>query len=221
MTFADFLTYVKADFKRTDKDAEILQAYNDTILDICKRAPIGAYKYRSYVPTVIGQYDYNFPYQAGIYSVFVLHPIKIYNSAISGDEGYSLIKLNKEEFDEMFPNQDAVGASTGEPTHYCPYGEQFLVGPVPDKATYMIEADWTKQPADQTSVSTNPPLKDIWREVLKWGTLFRLAVGLGWDQEVAKWLELYEHDSLGIPKLLELEEDREGETVYTIEANDF
>ena len=32
MELSDFKTYVKYDFKRTDKDTELVQAYNDMII---------------------------------------------------------------------------------------------------------------------------------------------------------------------------------------------
>lgn len=219
MTWANFLTYVKQDFKRTDKDTEILQAYNDTILDLSSRAPHSAYKYQSYVAVVAGQEDYPLPGN----SIHIIHPLRYLKGTGTNDSGWPLTKITKAEYDIQFTNPNRTSPQTGTPTKYCIYSESVLLGPIPGTAEVtggaIIEVNWTIIPTDQSADADTPSFGDEWREILKWGTLFRLYAGLGLDPEASKWKTLYEDDLAGYPKLERLDKAREGNEIGKVRNN--
>jgi len=204
-TRLEFRTYVLYDFKRTDKDTELYQAYNDTIKHIANLHPNEGLKYQSWIPTVAGQEDYTLPAT----KCHVIHPIRFIESSTSS-AGYPLIKTAKEEFSEMFPNPNATGTAVarGKPTHYCIYSNSILIGKLPDVATYILEMDWSKLPTSQDAASDLQELGTEWEEVLKWGTLARLYESVGLTGEADRYWALYRDAELGYPALIQKEKDQ-------------
>jgi hypothetical protein len=204
-TYADFLTYVKYDFKRDDKDTEIIQAYNDTIRHLSGLKPLEGRKFTSWIPSVVGREDYVLPSTL----IHLIHPIRIIEGAAL-DSGYPLNQLSRQDWSERYPNPnitDTSALSKGMPVDYCVYEGAIHVGPVPDLATYIFEIDWTKISTTQAAVSDIQPLGEDWEEVIKWGTLFRIYAGMGMDDEAAKWLGFYRDEKMGWPYLMEKEDN--------------
>ncbi len=220
MNLTNFKTYVKQDFKRTDKDTELTQAYNDSIIAVALKMPHGAYKYTSYVPTVDGQPDYPLP--ATI--MYLIHPIRLTEGNAASDSGWQLDHITKEEYDVIEPNPFRTSPdSRGDPVLYAIHSGVILPWPIPDDATHLLEIDWTKTPTDQSDGADTPALPDHWREILKQMTLFRLNQGIGLYQEAQYWRALYE-DQTGNPigiylDLLNIEKDKEGKLIGQVKAN--
>ncbi len=214
-TYAQFLTYIKYDFKRDDKDTEIIQAYNDTIRHLSGLKALEGRKFTSWIPTVVGREDYVLPSTL----CHILHPIRIIEGAAL-DNGYPLNKLSREEWSKRYPNPnitDTSALSKSMPVDYCVYENALHVGPVPDKATYYLEIDWARISTVQAANSDLQELGEDWEEVIKWGTLFRIYAGLGMDDESSKWLIFYQSEKMGYPYLMNKEDDNTGamgRTVY-------
>jgi len=224
MQLSSFLTYVKYDFKRSDKDSEITQAYNDSILAVAIKMPHNGYKYQSYIALVANQEDYPLPSNI----IHIIHPIRLLEGSTTNDSGKPLEKITKQEYDEKYINPNRSSPSTGEPDDYCIYAGSFLVGPIPGSTEVtngnLLETDWTKQPTDQSADSDTPGLEDSWREVLKWMTLARVNAGVGLYEEAKHWESLYQDsltkEPIGLFRdLLNVEKDKEGESIATITPN--
>lgn len=210
MTLSNFKTYVKQTFKRTDKDTEIVQAYNDMILWVAVQMPHGAYKYQSYVYTVTGINNYPLPSTV----MHLLHPVRILDGTATGDSARPLNHVTKEVYDLMEDNPNRTSPQTGKPTSYCIYSGAILPTPIPDLSTYLFEIDWTKRPTAQSGDSDTASLGSEWDEVLRNGTLERLYAGIGMYDESQFWANTYK-DGRGDPinmcqKLFEMERSREG-----------
>ena len=220
MQLSAFKTYVKRDFKRTDKDTELVQAYNDMIVWVAAQMPHGNYKFQSYVPTVIGQEDYPIPSNA----IHLIHPVRLLLGTGSSDSGYSMDYLTKEEYDLREPNPNRTSpASKGRPSAYTVFSRSILTTPIPDLATYLLEINWSKRPTAQSADADISSLGAEWDEVLKHGTLERLYEGLGMLSEAAYWGAKYK-DAEGVPvglcrSLFEIERDREEPLIGVVEPN--
>ncbi len=220
MQLSSFITYVLYDLKRTDKNTELTQAYNDSIIAVAVKMPHGAYKYTSYVPTVDGQPDYPLP--ATI--IHLIHPIRLTEGNAASDSGWQLEHITKEEYDLLEPNPFRTSPdSKSDPVKYTIHSGVILPWPIPDDATHLFEIDWTKVPTDQSGASDTPALPDYWREVLKWMTLSRVFQGMGLFQEAQYWKSLYE-DGEGNPvglyrDFLNIEKEKEGNEIGQVKPN--
>lgn len=221
MQFSNFKTYVKLDFKRTDKDTELAQAYNDMVFWLATLMPIGNYKYQSYISTIAGQEDYPVD-QVGA-MIHLIKPLRLLDGSASSDSGTILIDITKAEYDILEPNPNRTNPSTGRPQKACIYSRQILLWPIPDKSTYLIEKNWSIRPTIQSADADVTLLGVEWDEVLKWGTMERLFAGMEMYDESAFWGSKY-HDSYGNPigickTLLDIEKDREGKWIGQIKNN--
>lgn len=223
MILSAFKTYVKLDFKRTDKDTEIIQAYNDMIMWVAAQMPHAGYKYQSYVNTVAGTEDYALPCDL----LHLIHPIRFLLGSGSSDEGYPMDMIGKTRYNEIEPNPNRTNPSArGRPTKYTVYSRSILVTPIPDASTYLFEIDWTKRPGDLSTDAQSPDLGKSWEEVLKQGTLERLYAGLGLYDEAQYWGSQYHQMQNGIDtpvglchKLYAIEKDREEVAIGQVKFN--
>jgi hypothetical protein len=223
MQLSTFLTYVKNDFKRTDKDTELTQFYNDSILAVAIKMPHNGYKYRSFAPLVAEQYGYTLP--TGV--VHFLHPVRYLEGSGSSDRGWQLNHITKREYDERYINIDRTDPSTSQPVDYTIFAGCIMIGPMISDTEVangaLLEIDWTKQPTDLVADSDIPDLEDTWREVLKLMTLARAYESIGMTEEGRYWRSRYEDergDPIGIYKdLLSLERDKEGNPIGIVKNN--
>lgn len=183
MQLSDFETYVKYDFKRTDKDTELVQAYNDMINWVSMQMPHSGYKYLSYINTTVGVEDYGIPSNA----IHVIHPLKLLISSSSRDGGYNLDFISKEAYDAIEPNPNGSDPHVGRPTKYTIYDRCIHLTPIPDKATYLLEMAWGRRKTTLSADSDVSALGSEWDEVFKWGTLERLYAGMGMFEESNFW----------------------------------
>lgn len=224
MTLANFKTYLKYDFKRTDKDTEITRAYNDMIMWIAAQMPHGAYKYQSYIYTVAGQEDY--PIDPDGTQMHLIHPLRWIEGTDTNNTGYPMDKISKQQYDLLEPNPNRTSPSTSQPRRYCVFGGSILVNPIPDKSTYLIEKNWTKKPVDQSAESDVPLLGSEWNEIMKWGALERLYAGLGQLEDSvffgSKYHAIVNGDDIPIgyaKKLFDNERDKECKLISHVKFN--
>lgn len=178
MTGSELHDYIVRTFKRTDKTAEVYDAITDTIMDMCEEFGFEENKVEAYTAvgiSALGDYKIDLPDDFG-------HLIGDVRWTDQDDSG-TLNKLSKRQFNEKFPEQDCDDPDDGEPTDYCIFGKQLLIGPVPDKTTYEYQIDYAKFLADPvTSVSSDVMFTDNARECVKFGALARLfEVMEEWD----------------------------------------
>ncbi len=191
-----FITYVIQDFKRDDKDTEIVQAYNDTINHIASIHPNDNMRYQSYIPSVYLQEDYPLPSNLG----HLFHPVRCLEGSDSNDTGWPMEKLSKEAYDRRNPNPNRTTPDNPRrPVEYCIYSRSLLVNPPDNDEDYLFEINWAKIATEGSADSDIHELGNYWDEVIKWGILFRLYMGLGQSGEAADYKALYEDQSLGYP----------------------
>ncbi len=170
MTGSEFYDYVVRTFKRTDKSAEVYDAITDTVSDMCERVEFEDTKVEAYTVSgisALGDYKIDLPSNFGR----LIGDVRWSDQ----DDSYTLTRLSKQEFNEKFGDPDGVDPIDGEPTHYCVFGNQILLGPVPDDTTYEYQIDYSTFPADVVTSSTTEVLfTDKARECVKFGALARL-----------------------------------------------
>lgn len=178
MTGSEFYDYVVRTFKRTDKSAEVYDAITDTILDMCERMDFEDTKVEAYTAggiTALGDYKLDLPSDFG----------RLIGDVRWSDQENSrtLTRLSKQEFNEKFGDLDGDDPIDGEPTHYCVFGNQILLGPVPNATTYEYQLDYSTFPSSEiTSSTTEVIFTDKARECVKFGTLARLYESMEeWD----------------------------------------
>lgn len=222
MILSSFKTYVKRDLKRTDKDTEIVRAYNDMITWVAQVIPHGGYKYQSYISTVVRQEDYPLPTNL----IHLIHPVKLLEGSGTNDYGYPLERITKEEYDIQYPNPNrTTPTDIGKPSVYTIFSRSILVGPLPDSASYLLEINWAKRATELSGDSDTPNLGSEWDEVLKQGTLERVYAGMGMFEEANYWASLY-RDKFGNPvglcrRLIDSEKDIEMKTIGQVKFNEF
>lgn len=224
MNVTNFQTYVKLDFKRTDKDTEILQAYNDSLIAVAVTLPMGAYKYQSYIPLVARQEDYPLPSTI----MHLIHPIRYLEGSAQANSGWPLNHITKEVYDKRYPNPNRTTPDDlGTPSDYTIYSGSILIGPMVSAtevtAGALLEINWTVVPTDLSGSTDLPTLPDYWREVLKQMTLHRVYRGIELFQEADWWKSQYE-DAEGNPvglyrRLLEIEENKEQSGISNVRPN--
>jgi len=201
-----FYSYVLRTFKRTDKETEVYEAYNETIKHLANLKGMEGLKFQSWIPTVVGQEDYPLPSTL----CHVIHPVRFIEAA-DQESGYPLNKRTKEWWSAAYPNPNITNTSNltkGRPADYCVFSNSLLLGPAPDKTTYIIELDWAKLPTSQDADSDIHQLGTDWDEVIKYGALARLYESVGMTDEADRFWILYRHEELGYPVLVAKEKDK-------------
>ena len=219
LTISNLYTYVLRTFKRTDKSSEFIDFYNDTVRDIASRRPFGNYKFQSYVSLVEGQEDYILPCDLE----FLIHPVKYIEGSSSNDYGWPLNKISKQEYDERYINPNRTSPSnTSQPKEYCVYSRSILVGPIPNSDAAnggLLEMDWSKKPATLSGDNDSPLLCVTWKEILKYGILFRLYDSMEQFDIGDMWRKKYEDPLIGLPKMIRREVSIEGNEIGHVRPN--
>jgi len=174
MTRLEFLSYVKNEFKRTDKDSEIYEALDDTLYDLTTEHDFHVHQTEQSISLIADTYEYSLT----SYSMsMLLGPVLYLDDTGDADP---LIKLSKASFDLRFPDLTATDFDKDEPQYYAVYGNAIFIAPFPDTVTtesilVPISTIATKLVGD----SDTPAFEDQWREVIKFGVLFRVWTQLG------------------------------------------
>jgi len=212
MTGQQFRDYVIKKFKRTDKDTELYQATTDVIADIRLLFPTERYKEEAYITGIstLGDYRIALPSDFG-------HLIGSLTVVDDDDTTNTLIKISKQEYDELYPYRLATAVAnriTGYPKHFCIYGEQIFIGPVPDAITYRYQMNYTTEAYTEVTSVTDPvPFTDEYRNILRAGVLYELYNGLEQYEEANYWEQKYLE---GVAKMKNNDENNIGNTSSTI-----
>lgn len=175
MTGSAFRDYVVNVFIRDDKDTEIYEAATDTVSELRRIFPFEEQLEETTVTdtlSVLGDYKLDLETDFGLLVGDVI--------LLDGTNSKPLIKLSKQEFDRLYPNPTASGVSMGRPKHYCIFNNDILIGPVPDSITaYTFKYTQSIEPVlTVTSATASVPFTNLYREMVRAGTLFRLYLGL-------------------------------------------
>ncbi len=196
----DWLTYLRRAFVRTDKDQQLLDATKDTIDDVRRRMQTEDYEHEQTISDSIislGDYQMDLERRFGV----LVSRIVLMDSSL----GKPLNKISKAQYDLLYRRYGTDQTVRGVPRDFCIFGGQVLVGPVPDKTTYIYKISFSiDDHAEITTDSIAVPYTDKYREIMKFGVLSKVYSDLKNDDQAAKYGTLFED---GIKKW-ERREDR-------------
>ncbi len=192
MTGSEMLAYVKRKFKREDKDAEIYEAMTDVIADMCIQFYPEDFKEEATLTGTITLGEYKLPVPADF--GHILGEISIMDTA-NESRFYPLTKISKIQYDQMYPDRQfstTTNMTLSRPRHFCVYGNQIFIGPIPDKTTYQYQLNYTTIGFETVTASTDPvSFTDKYRNILRSGILSELHNGMENYEEAGYWKEEY------------------------------
>lgn len=200
MTGAEFLAYVKRIFKRTDKDTEIYEATTDIVADMRIQLNAEDYKEEAYTAGIstLGDYRITLPDDFG----HLIGAVTLVDD--TSNQTQTLIKISKQAYDEKYGDRlyDTVAdMDKAMPVHFCIYGGQIFLGPVPDLTTYKYYINYTTEAFDDIGAATDPvPFTDRYRRTLRAGVLADVFDGLEAFDEAQYWRGLYNEGLLKIQR---------------------
>ena len=205
MTGEEVRDYIVRKFKRTDKDTEIYEAITDIVADMRLRIMSDNYSEEAYIAGIetLGDYRIAVPTDMG-------HFIGNISVTETGDDkSYpDLIKISKNRYDELYVKRlltTVANRGSGTPKHFCIYGQQIFIGPVPDKTTYVYQINFTTEAFTAvTSATTDVPFSTRYRNTIRSGVMRELHNGLENYEESMFWDNLYLNELVKI-----LDNDRE------------
>lgn len=189
MTGANFYTYLLSTFKRTDKSVEAFDAITDTVRDMKRQFAWDESKIdkdTSVGISVLGTYKIPVEADMGLFMGDVI--------LRDGTNSYTLKKRSKEDWDVRYPNPDASSVLRGRPRDWCWFAGNILIGPVPDRTSYLYHLSYSAD--DGVAIVTGTPVvpfSDSYRECLRQGSLMRLYYQLENDEQGAKYERAYEN----------------------------
>lgn len=204
MDGASFLTYVKRQFKRTDKDTELYECITDTIIDMRLRMVAEDYSIVSTTlsadPSLaIGTYMLTLPTDFGHLAV---DNVLIRDTA-SDDTYNPLDKISKAEYDRTYAENYSSTAGdrlTGVPSCFALYGGKLYLGPSLDHANYEFKINYTTSGlTDITAGTTEVPFSTKYRRVLRDGALAGIYKMMENFDESSVWEAEYEK---GLAKII-------------------
>jgi len=197
MTGLELYNYVLRKFKRTDKSTEAYEAMTDIIADMRIQFLSEDYKEETYSSGIstVGEYKLGLPSDFG----HIIGDISITDT--DTDEDYGVLqKISKQRYDELYPDRlltSTTNMSLDTPQHYCIYGKQIFVGPVPDVTTYRYQFNYTTEAYTEITSATDPvPFTDKYRNTVRAGVLAELYDGMENFQESQYYRSVY-IDGLG------------------------
>ena len=205
MTGEEVRDYIVRKFKRTDKDTEIYEAITDIVADMRLRIMSDNYSEEAYIAGIdtLGDYRIAVPTDMG-------HFIGNISVTETGDDkSYpDLIKISKNRYDELYVKRlltTVANRGSDTPKHFCIYGQQIFIGPVPDKTTYVYQINFTTEAFTAvTSATTDVPFSTRYRNTIRSGVMRELHNGLENYEESMFWDNLYLNELVKI-----LDNDRE------------
>jgi hypothetical protein len=198
--------------KRIDGEDEIVVVYDQNRVTPEVLKVIEDYKEEAYITGIstLGDYRIALPSDFG-------HLIGSLTVVDDDDTTNTLIKISKQEYDELYPYRLATAVAnriTGYPKHFCIYGEQIFIGPVPDAITYRYQMNYTTEAYTEVTSVTDPvPFTDEYRNILRAGVLYELYNGLEQYEEANYWEQKYLE---GVAKMKNNDENNIGNTSSTI-----
>lgn len=187
MTGSEFYAYVLRKFKRTDKETEAYEAMTDVIADMRLQFLSSKYSEEAYLAiSTSGEYRLSYPSDLGHF----VGTITVTDTTDDSEIGI-LSKISKKTYDELYPDRLLTSTSNmtdGVPKHFCIFGEQIFIGPVPDKTSYRYSINYTTE--DFTSIASDTadvPFSNKYRNTLRAGVLSELHNGIENYDEAEYW----------------------------------
>lgn len=168
MTGSDFYSYIlRLGFKRTDKSTEVYEAITDAVQDMRRRFMFDEAKTEATTTDTIsvdGDFKISVESDLGMIVGLVME---------DDDTAMPLERVSKKQFDDLYPDIN-VTDDRGYPKHYCVYGGQVYIGPIPDDLTYSYRISYSKRGGSVTSTTSAVPFTAEYRDVLSQNVLMRL-----------------------------------------------
>ena len=175
MAGSDFRDYVVRIFKRDDKDTELYEAASDMIGEIRRVLRLEENETEATITdtiSVLGDYRMDLPADFGrLISDIVVQ---------DGQQSWTLVKLSKARFDDLYTGKGTNEVPPDYPKHYCVFDEQIFVGPVPKSLSYNYTISYTTggQPTITAATLSVPFTDKGRRKILRDGVLSELYRGL-------------------------------------------
>jgi hypothetical protein len=190
MSGSDFYTYVLRKFKRTDKETEVYEAITDAVQALRVRFMFDEAEAEQETTDTIG---YIGDYKLDLETDFgLLLGIRVED----GNTGIPLVPLNKAQFNAKYPGIDTDPSAPGFPINYCIYGGKILIGPAPDKTSYVFRIAYSRRAGTVTSSTSGVPFTAVYRDMLRDLVLSYLWDGLEEDDKAAKYKAKFEESFL-------------------------
>jgi hypothetical protein len=194
MTGQQMYDYVLNKFKRTDKSTEAYQAMTDVIADMRIQFLSDKYSEEAYLSiATVGGYILPYPADMGHFIGNISFVNTVDNSSYP-----PLTNISKQRYDELyFDRLQSTNQTTGVPQHFCVYGEQIFIGPIPDSINYRYQINYTTEAfVSIDSTTLDVPFSNKHRNILRSGVLAELHNGIENYQEAQFWKQEY-LDGLG------------------------
>lgn len=211
----DWADYIVRTFKRTDKTTELYEATNEAIAEI-RRTIRTAREEKEVVITdqisTLGQYkmDVETDFGLSISDVFIRDE----------SESVLLVQISKAMFDAKYSRFGTSSGHRRKPKHWCLFGGEIYVGPVPDSVDYEYLKSYAKDDHVLVTAATVsvPFTTTEYREILKHGVLMRLYSLVENDVQAQKYAAFWKK---GLQEM-EMREDRNrGGSTFCVAYNDF
>jgi hypothetical protein len=212
MTGAEWLTYlIGRGFVRTDKNTEIFRATVDAIQEMRRLFDFDEAKEEVSITdtlTTLGEYKLDLDSDFGR-----VIGLKVED----GTDGSGLTKVSKERFDELYPNIPADTSDRGYPMHYCIFGGQILIGPVPDSISYVYRVTHSIRAGSVDSTTVGVPFTALYRSILACNVLSRLYEDLDEFDKSVHYRGRYEAE---MPGAVRKERINAGQTSFNMIPRD-
>lgn len=173
MTGAEFYAYVlRLGFKRTDKSTEFYEATTDAIEEMRRRFMFDeSEKELTTTDTIAVDGDFKVTVESDF---GLLLGVTIQD----GTNAFELEQKTKSEFNELYPDINVTN-DRGYPKHFCIFGGNIHIGPIPDAVTYTYRLIYSIVAGTVTTDTASVPFTNVYRDVLADNVLYRLYKGLG------------------------------------------
>jgi hypothetical protein len=204
MTGQQIYDFIINTFKRTDKSDEVYEEILCTLLDLKQRFAWEDFKEESFTTSgisALGDHIIDLPSDFG----HITTPIVMIDDS---DSATTLIKINKNRYDELYPDAHSDDPATGYPKHFCIYKKSIYLGPPPSSTTYEYQINYTRE--DTTAITAATADVDFtpnYKEVIKAGVLYRMYFNLEDYDNAAMWKGQYEE---GIKRAMSQENENTG-----------
>jgi len=182
--------YVLRVFRRTDKSLQLFDETNAAISEIRRKFTTQRDEKETTFTDVIstlGEYRLDVESDLGLMvsDVFVQDT----------NDGFYLDPISKQEYDRRYSIWGNTASDRDRPRHYCLYGGQILLGPIPDRIDYTYKTSYGRANLTPVTAASDsiPYTTEEWKEGLRWGTLYRLYAGLENDDQAGKYKAFWDN----------------------------
>lgn len=181
---SDWETHIVRTFKRTDKSTDLFEFTNAAIAEIRRKFRTSRDEKETPLTDTIstlGEYKLDLESDTGL----LISDIFVRDSG----NGQQLDRISKSLYDALYGKWGTGNSERGLPCHYCIFGGQVLLGPVPDSIDYVYVISYSQANlASVTSASTAVPFTTRdYKEILSWGVLWRLFSLVENDDQTGKY----------------------------------